>query len=346
MKQVLDCDDPLAEVIRLRARVAELEQSLDEADKVGVQYAREVRDLQAELAAANARAEAAERENQRRAEQDAGLREVWRQHLARAESEAAALRERISVEERARSQSETLLQQVGDRLDAVQQAAHAACRLWESHENHSLHEIRSGMRTLRDVLSKPAVKTEAADLRAEVERLRGFVTMASEAAGTLAADRTELSDGAMVLTLQVQDLKAEVERLRSKRTVGAVLDAETRLAAAEALLHEALGAARTDELNGVDDGFGDRLRAFLSTATQPAASAAPCTAEERAVLDAVADCQQRYLVLHAQNGMGSAWVAGVAEAELARRAAKEEGCTHPPIFVGPDGVCKSCGAKP
>lgn len=46
------------------------------------------------------------------------------------------------------------------------------------------------------------------------------------------------------------------------------------------------------------------------------------TAADMRVLEACADCQLRYIKLHAKDGMGSAWVCRVAEAELARRERK------------------------
>lgn len=69
--------------------------------------------------------------------------------------ELAALRERVATEEGARARSETLLQKVGARNECLHRAAHAACCVWESTENHSLHDIKRATSTLRKVLGAP-----------------------------------------------------------------------------------------------------------------------------------------------------------------------------------------------
>jgi|SRR5688572_16369853 len=118
-------------------------------------------------------------------------------------------------------------------------------------------------------------ESEAAALRAEVERLK---TEGETAERTLRGDYQRAAEG--------------------------LVACRARLAAAEALLGLMLES-------GLQPSLDRRIRAFLSTATQPAASAAPCTAEENLSDDELKD--DRY-------GLEPAFKA-LSDAELARRAA-------------------------
>lgn len=127
-------------------------------------------------------------------------------------------------------------------------------------------------------------------------------------------------------------LRAEVERLRRMVTVSDVSilganELRTRLAAAEALLRRARNGFDWNQYDSPEQNqIGRDLDAFLSTTTQPAASAAPCTPEERAVLDALAAVATVTLLQatapRENNPLGK--LHGPCAAELARRAAKEK----------------------
>ena len=73
----------------------------------------------------------------------------------RLQSAADQYRERLNVSEAALAKERGLTQSLGARCKELHEEAHRAARLWESAKNHSLHDIRTGMRRLREVLNRP-----------------------------------------------------------------------------------------------------------------------------------------------------------------------------------------------
>ena len=96
--------------------------------------------------------------------------EAERERLRAAESQ---YRERIDLEESKRCESEKLLRKTAGRLEALQFSANSACCMWERAPSASLHDIRTCMRTLRGVLSKPnLVRQSSAEAELETAEAR------------------------------------------------------------------------------------------------------------------------------------------------------------------------------